>query len=438
VPAGDDRDRIRGALLGLAVADALGAPLEGVAPRVAVAVVGRGLEMTGGGWWAPGEWTDDTAMALALAESIAARGLLDTDDLAARYIAWATGGGKGIGRATASALVGAGDADDAWARARAHLEATGLAARNGTIMRATPIGLAARGLEAAVAAARHDAQLTHADPVTGDASAALCPALLARRHGGDPLRAVRDQAADERPLAVALGAVGRDERALARLAGGPEAGACATTLALALHALAAGYDYEHGVRWVIARGRDTDTNTAVAGALLGCPQGIGAIPERWLAALRDRQRIERAAQGLLVPPEHGLRPAGAPERVSFPGWVGDPAPYIAGATVLAIPSRDEAFSQTAIIGLAHGVPVIGTEVDGLPATLGGGCGILVPPEDPQALAAALERVLHDELPRPRPLRSLAERHAPARVAAIYESTYRGLVAPEAVGAQAVS
>ena len=124
--------------------------------------------------------------------------------------------------------------------------------------------------------------------------------------------------------------------------------------------------------------------------------------------------------------------------MSFPGWVGEPGSYIAGATVLAIPSRDEAFSQTAIIGLAHGVPVIGTEVDGFPATLGGGRGILVPPEDPRALAAALEGVLHGELPRPRPLRGLAERYAPARVAAIYERTYRGLVAPEATGAQAIS
>ena len=115
----------------------------------------------------------------------------------------------------------------------------------------------------------------------------------------------------------------------------------------------------------------------------------------------------------------------------------DPGPYIAGATVLAIPSRDEAFSQTAISGLAHGVPVIGTEVDGFPATLAGGGGILVPPEDPQALAAVLAQVLHQQQ-RPRPLRSLAERYAPARVAAIYEHTYRGLLAPKAGGAQAVS
>lgn len=67
-------------------------------------------------------------------------------------------------------------------------------------------------------------------------------------------------------------------------------------------------------------------------------------------------------------------------------------------------------------------------VDGLAATLGGRRGILVPPEDLQALPAALERVLR-ERPWPLPLRNLAERHAPARVAAIYESTYCRLVRP---------
>ena len=133
-----------------------------------------------------------------------------------------------------------------------------------------------------------------------------------------------------------------------------------------------------------------------------------------------------------------LRELGLAERVSFCGWVNDPGSYIAGATVLAIPSRDEAFSQTAIIGLAHGVPVIGTDVDGFPATLGDGRGVIVPPEDPQALAAALERALDDSLPRPAPLHDVAERHTPARVAAIYESTYRSLVAPGAVRARAVS
>jgi len=114
--------------------------------------------------------------------------------------------------------------------------------------------------------------------------------------------------------------------------------------------------------------------------------------------------------------------------VRFLGWVPDPGAYIAGSTVLAIPSRDESFSQTAIIGLAHGVPVIGTDVDGFPATLGHDRGIIVPPEDPQALAAALRVVLDGELPRPRPLRDFTDRYEPAQVADVYEHTYRELLA----------
>jgi ADP-ribosyl-[dinitrogen reductase] hydrolase len=294
------RDRIRGALLGLAVGDALGAALEQASPAVAAAAVADGLEMAGRGAWAPGEWTDDTAMALALAESIAARGLLDTDDVARRYIAWATSDGKGIGRTTRTALVGAADADDARARARAHYEATGLAAGNGTVMRAAPIGLAAGDAAEAVDAARRDARLTHGDPVTAAASAGLCAALVAVREGADPLAAARDQARQEPRLESALALVAeQDVPALAQLAG-EQVGACWTTLAIGLHSLVAIDDYERSMTFVIGLGGDTDTNAAVAGALLGCRHGEGAIPRRWLGALRDRERIERAAGGLVA------------------------------------------------------------------------------------------------------------------------------------------
>jgi ADP-ribosyl-[dinitrogen reductase] hydrolase len=56
--------------------------------------------------------------------------------------------------------------------------------------------------------------------------------------------------------------------------------------------------YEPGVLWAISLGGDTDTNAAVAGALLGCRDGPDSIPERWLAVLHDRERIERAARAL--------------------------------------------------------------------------------------------------------------------------------------------
>ena len=290
----------RGALLGLAVGDALGAPLEMSSPKEARAAVDRGLAMTGGGSWEPGEWTDDTALALCLADSIAAHGLLDTDDLARRYIAWARNDGKGIGRTTRAALIGAHDASDARRRAREQYERTGFSAGNGTVMRATPIALAAHSREEAVRAAHADAELTHFDPVAAASSAALCAALIAVAHGDDPVAAAEAQAGNDERLAGVLELVkARDVQTLAEAASGPQRGTCWTTLGVALHALTAA-DYERGMDWAISLGGDTDTNAAVAGSLLGCREGTGSIPDRWLSALRDRIRIERVAAALVV------------------------------------------------------------------------------------------------------------------------------------------
>jgi ADP-ribosyl-[dinitrogen reductase] hydrolase len=57
-------------------------------------------------------------------------------------------------------------------------------------------------------------------------------------------------------------------------------------------------DYERGLGWAIARGGDADTNAAVTGALLGYRYGATQIPARWLSSLRERGRLERAAQAL--------------------------------------------------------------------------------------------------------------------------------------------
>ncbi len=286
-------DRTQGGLLGLAVADALGAPLEFSAPARAAAAVGAGLEMTGGGsfGWLPGEWTDDTAMALCLAESIGAHGLLDLDDVTRRYANWAKSSPKDIGNATSSALRGASSAAEARTQAQIYLERTGSGAGNGTIMRASPIGLAATSVEEAVDAARADAALTHADARAGHASAALCAALLSL---DDPLPAARAECAGEAKLLAALDADGDELAALATT----EIGACWTALGVALQALTEIDDYERGVLWAISLGGDTDTNAAVAGALLGAKHGVEAIPDRWLLTLLERERIELAAGAL--------------------------------------------------------------------------------------------------------------------------------------------
>lgn len=119
--------------------------------------------------------------------------------------------------------------------------------------------------------------------------------------------------------------------------------------------------------------------------------------------------------------------AGLEDVVRLAGWVADPAPWVAGASVQVCPSREEAFSQSAVLAMGLGVPVVGTRVDGLAETLSRGRGLIVEPGDPEALAAGLEDVLGSR--RTTDLagaRAWAQQFDTERVASLYERDYLGL------------
>jgi len=157
-----------------------------------------------------------------------------------------------------------------------------------------------------------------------------------------------------------------------------------------------------------------------------------------IALLHDRPPVLMLGAGRLDAELRVQRARlGLEQRVQMPGWTRDPAPSIAGAAVLVIPSRDESFSQTAVLGMGLGVPVVGTDVDGFPDTLGGGRGIIVAPEDPVALAAAVDGVLAGRLTvDAAAARRFARQFEPERVAGIYEETYRGMTATPLVASPA--
>lgn len=148
-----------------------------------------------------------------------------------------------------------------------------------------------------------------------------------------------------------------------------------------------------------------------------------------VALLRGRPPVVMLGAGRMVAALRAQRARlGLEERVLMPGWAFDPAPAMARAAVLVIPSRDESFSQTAVLGMALGVPVIGTDVDGFPETLGQGRGIVVAPDDPPALAAAIDGVLDGRLRvDTEGARRFARRFTNDRVAGIYEQAYRAAV-----------
>ena len=114
--------------------------------------------------------------------------------------------------------------------------------------------------------------------------------------------------------------------------------------------------------------------------------------------------------------------------VRLPGWQDGVGPWLAEADLLVVPSRYESWSQAAVTAMAHGVPVVATNVEGLPTTLADGRGLLVPPEDPEALAGAIGDALSGRrVPDLAAARRYAARYTATRVGAYYLAIYRGLV-----------
>ncbi|WP_432543062.1 ADP-ribosylglycohydrolase family protein [Kineococcus sp. SYSU DK002] len=289
----DRSHRVMGALVGSAVGDALGAPFEFGPPhafsaRFPTAARGVATEMCGGGslGWAPGEFTDDTQMALLLAESLVENDGLDGADVFARFGRWAQAGPPDIGVQT-SAVLGSGLP---WDRAAVeHVRAGHRAAGNGSLMRTTPAAIffARHGRDATVDAARRISALTHGDPAAGEGCALFHEAVRALLDGGDADAAIAD----------ALPLVAQEHRE--KWAGNcsptwtpadatESNGAVWPTLGSALWALRNSVTFEEAVRLVVDLGGDTDTVACVTGALAGARTGITGIPVRWTSPLHGR------------------------------------------------------------------------------------------------------------------------------------------------------
>jgi ADP-ribosyl-[dinitrogen reductase] hydrolase len=299
----DVADRIKGSMLGLALGNALGAPFEG---RMAAEVPDPlpALELP---WMGlpPGSATDDTAMARNLVRSLAARGEFDPDDLVARHREWFRSGPPDIDAFTRRVLSRVDGGEDAFEAARSVWEERGpeVSAGNGSVMYCAPLGLAYadRPEELLVVAPRLSA-LTHFDERCRTAVVAVTLTVAALTRGQSPEGAVAAG------LAVVVDREGGEElEYLVEMAGvgrridGPDQGFCLFTAGVALQSLLGTGDFEIEVSRVVALGGDTDTNAAVAGALLGTVVGENGLPQAWLDRLQDRQAIRAEALALVTP-----------------------------------------------------------------------------------------------------------------------------------------
>jgi ADP-ribosyl-[dinitrogen reductase] hydrolase len=291
------RDRFRGALVGLAVGDALGAPLEFQPAREPDAYV---TEMIGGGWLrlAPGEWTDDTQMALCVAESLLERRVFDPDDIARRFVAWMKSQPPDIGLHTGRVL-DLIDRGVPWEEASHQVqELNPENAPNGSLMRCAPLALYFyRHADYAASLSPVLSRITHAHPDCEWACAFLNVAIALLINGVSRAEAIDAATAACDRASEALRE--RITRAMEPDCDISPGGYVLDTLEVALWAFLHSASFESALLMAVNRGADADTVGAVTGALAGACYGFSGIPEHWLAPLKARELLVEDADRLL-------------------------------------------------------------------------------------------------------------------------------------------
>ena len=301
----DAHDRIRGSLIGLAAGDALGAAVEFQRPGTFEPVT----DFRSGGphRLEAGTWTDDTSLALCLAESLIERHGFDTRDQLDRYLSWfrsghlsATGHCFDIGRTTISALHHYQRTGDP-----ASGQATEDSAGNGSLMRVAPVPLAFyRDPVKAVELSGKSSTTTHALPVCVDACRYYGALIVGAMQGvaKDELLAPRFSPVpgywEQHPLEPRIDEVARGsfrEREPPEIVG---RGYVVKSLEAALWAFAKSSSFEEGCLRAVNLGNDSDTTGAIYGGLAGAYYGIDGIPERWRRGLVQSDLVEKFADGI--------------------------------------------------------------------------------------------------------------------------------------------
>ncbi len=296
----DLHDRFRGCLVGLAVGEALSAPVEFLTATQIKERIGDVTEMLGGGVYdlAPGEATDATAMMLCMAESLADKGSFAPEDIIERYRIWFEGAKHRVSLTVRTALISYKSGVH-WelASRRAFEILGGITARNGSLSRCAPIGLRyAHDEHTRHVASQRESMLTHFDRLAGWCCTAfndlVAVALIDQVH--ELLPAIADELDEEdRRVSTALRkAVVAEQYEIHSSAYVLDA------LQASVWTVLCTSNFKDAVTLAASLGNDASCIGAVSGALAGAMYGESAIPEHWLNALLERERAQAVADRL--------------------------------------------------------------------------------------------------------------------------------------------
>lgn len=295
--------RMRGAMYGVAVGDALGAPLEFMSAESIQQQHGIVRDMIGGGWLnvRPGEFTDDTQMTLAVAHGIAES---PEDPIAAigrHFVDWLNSRPKDIGATCANSIRRAmyiaedelSPTQKDWLNAAAatHTLTHGRSAGNGSLMRTVYVGIYYKREQEVLRKAYAISKMTHYDEVAAVDCAAYSSAVSKMIEEDDLLKRLQiiihytDKAGycNERYPFDAL---------FSPFFTPKPTGYVVDSFAAALHCIYTTGSFGEAVVKAVNLGGDADTIGAITGGLAGALYGYEAIPERWIRCLAPKGRAE--------------------------------------------------------------------------------------------------------------------------------------------------
>ncbi|WP_313629404.1 ADP-ribosylglycohydrolase family protein [Pseudomonas sp.] len=291
------KDRYRGSLLGLACGDAVGTTLE-FKRRGSFAPI---TDMVGGGPFnlKPGQWTDDTSMALCLAESLLHKDAFDARDQMARYLNWwqwgylsSTGDCFDIGMTVREALTLFQNTGDPFAGST-----DPYSAGNGSMMRLAPVVLFYYpDLQNVRTFSADSSRTTHAAQEAIDCCLVLAQAICNALGGASKAKVLQlTEVPLMTPKVKAIAAGEYRDKPGAEIVG---SGYSVASLEAALWCFHHTDSYADAVLAAANLGDDADTTAAIVGQLAGAYYGLTAIPSEWLGRLWMADEIQAMADGL--------------------------------------------------------------------------------------------------------------------------------------------
>ncbi len=296
--------RARGALLGLVAGNQLGVPTEhmGTPDAIRKAFPNGVVDLAPPPKNSP--YDDDAAMALLLGESLLASKGFDANDVARRWVKWMKVDGRGIGFTTKRALTLIDRGKEPFEAGRlTNQENPGRSAGNGSVMRCIPVALRYHDdPDRLIRVSTQQAAITHADERCTWGAAAVNLAARELLHGNiyfvdEVMHRIGDRA--PRVLREAIHRVPRERESDLPIARAGEAGYVVHCVEIAFWFVTHDRSLEEALIALAQAGGDTDTNAAVAGALLGARYGDVALPPRWIDRITGAQGIAQLAERLV-------------------------------------------------------------------------------------------------------------------------------------------